>query len=390
MHKPNASRTTRDNVPGRIAELDGLRTIAILLVLLYHLVRLPVPHHHLMDYPTRIFSFGWGGVDVFFVLSGFLIGGILTANRGRPGALRSFLTRRGVRIMPLYAAVVMSFYVLRQFLAAPWMFEGAPSPWYFATLTQNFATAFTGHDAWCLGPTWSLAVEVQVYVLMGVMMLYAPRRTIMAALWMGIVLALGLRLAFCATGHAFWGYFVTPARIDGACIGALASQAIHSERIGAAVVRFRSLLWSGCGGLVALAVLSAAAGQGLGSVGAAVFGHLGLSVASGIVIVLLVRAPGGLPSHLLASRPMVFLGVISYGIYLLHRPVIGTIHALAGRSSLLLDGWGAVILTTAGVCATICISWLSFRFFEGPLNAMAHRMTSRRPSPDELVHSAAV
>ena len=113
----------------RVPELDGVRTIAISLVLLFHVMRVPVAHHGALDYPTRIFAFGWGGVDVFFVLSGFLISGILLRTRDQPGALRSFLIRRVVRIMPLYLVVVASFYALQRSFADQWMFAGRASPW---------------------------------------------------------------------------------------------------------------------------------------------------------------------------------------------------------------------------------------------------------------------
>ncbi|MFM5906467.1 MAG: acyltransferase family protein [Novosphingobium sp.] len=363
-------------VPRRIVELDGLRTVAILLVILYHVLRVPVAHHSPLDYPTRPFAFGWGGVDVFFVLSGFLIGGILFAQRDRPGAMKRFLVRRCVRIVPLYFVVLAVFFLARGLNGPPWMLDGAAPVWTYLTLTQNFATAFLKTDAWALGPTWSLAVEVQLYLLLGLLILFAPRRWIKPVLWAGIAVSVLLRLALVARGEGIMGYFLTPARMDGAFIGALVSQAILQPDLQDFARRNGGTLWMACAALIGLAMLSAAAGQGIGSPGAGIFGHFGLSLATAIVILLIVSRPGDWPNALLRSHVMTFIGAISYGIYLLHLPVIGTVHALFGRDTVLLNGTTAAVATVTGIAATVAIAYLSFRWFETPLNKRAHRYTS--------------
>ncbi|MFM5930134.1 MAG: acyltransferase family protein [Novosphingobium sp.] len=371
---PKASGSVAQ-APRRIVELDGLRTIAIALVILFHVLRVPVAHHSPLDYPTRPFAFGWGGVDVFFVLSGFLIGGILFAQRDRPGAMKRFLLRRCVRILPLYFAVVACFFAAKALNGPAWMLDGSTPAWTYLTLTQNYATAFLKTDAWALGPTWSLAVEVQLYLLLGVLILFAPRRAIMPVLALGIVLSVVLRLALVAADEGIMGYFLTPARMDGAFIGALVSQAMLRDDIRGRVSRNGAKLWLLCGGLFALAMLSAAAGQGIGSIGSGLFGHFGLSLATALIILLIVSRPGDWPNALLRLPAMTFVGTISYGIYLLHLPVIGAVHELFGRDTVLLDGPIAGLATTLGIAATVALSYLSFRWFETPLNRMAHRYT---------------
>ena len=102
LHEYQSQAARRGDGPSlRVRELDGLRAVAITMVLAFHFLRVPVPHHHWLDYPTRPLAIGFGGVDLFFVLSGFLVGGILIDTRSRPAALRSFLVVRPQQKNPL-------------------------------------------------------------------------------------------------------------------------------------------------------------------------------------------------------------------------------------------------------------------------------------------------
>src|SRR5271155_3009302 len=99
---------------GRIAELDGIRGLAIGMVLIYHyfLIRIDVPVRSAAAYALSTGRLAWSGVDLFFVLSGFLIGGILLEARGSVNYFRVFYTRRFFRIVPIYALLLLCFPVL--------------------------------------------------------------------------------------------------------------------------------------------------------------------------------------------------------------------------------------------------------------------------------------
>lgn len=166
--------------------LDGLRGIAILLVIFFHAY-----HYHGPLTPGRwldtMAQAGWMGVTAFYVLSGFLITGILLDTRRRPHYLRDFYARRSLRIFPLYFAFLCAY-----FFVAPWIpYTAAALPlpdsgtWYtYWTYTTNMREFLTGryHDNPTLQPLWSLAVEEQVYLFWPFLILLIPPRYLTASL----------------------------------------------------------------------------------------------------------------------------------------------------------------------------------------------------------------
>jgi len=150
----------------RISQLDGVRGVAILLVLVYHYFTCQIVAEPgtLLSYLNRATSLTWSGVDLFFVLSGFLIAGILLDHRDTANYFRVFYLRRACRILPLHVLLLGLFVC---FLATPmavsprfeWVF-GQPFPLVsYATFTQNILMGIRGDFGphW-LGVTWSLAV----------------------------------------------------------------------------------------------------------------------------------------------------------------------------------------------------------------------------------------
>ena len=130
----------------RIPELDGIRGIAILLVLLYHYVSIP-PGGPPAPLLQRLFAVGWCGVDLFFVLSGFLIGGILMDVRESRHYFKTFYGRRFYRIMPLYYLWIGIYFVTVSFWSNPETWRAIP---IYVLFLQN--SAKTNHSA--LGTAW--------------------------------------------------------------------------------------------------------------------------------------------------------------------------------------------------------------------------------------------
>src|ERR1700722_2581781 len=129
----------------RIPELDGVRGIAILCVIYWHYFCNPAVRNFdpFVLFLRRIGVFSWGGVDLFFVLSGFLLGGILLANKESPNLFRAFYVRRCLRIFPLYFLWLFLFVLLRPMTGHryPWLMkEPLPLGWY-VTYLQNFGLA---------------------------------------------------------------------------------------------------------------------------------------------------------------------------------------------------------------------------------------------------------
>jgi peptidoglycan/LPS O-acetylase OafA/YrhL len=172
----------------RVRELDGIRGLAIALVLVWHYVHAQLqqvePGTPLAFFKQAV-SFTWSGVDLFFVLSGFLIAGILLDHREAENYFRVFYIRRVCRIFPLYYAHFALFVMLLAFGVglAPglyWLFDTAGLPlWSYATFTQNIVMAsrvVMGSD-W-LAVTWSLAIEEQFYLVLPFIIRFTPPRAL--------------------------------------------------------------------------------------------------------------------------------------------------------------------------------------------------------------------
>ena len=269
---------------------------------------------------------------------------------------------------------MIAFYLERAAFGGGWLFDGAVPWWAYATLTQDFATPLLQADAWFLGPTWSLAVEVQIYILLGLLVIYAPIRALAPLMVAGVLTAWGLRALASSIDQGLFGYFAMPARIDGACVGVLVAVVLRSSRA-AAVRENTPALIAAAALLFGAAAVLAALGQGIGTPVANCFIHSALAVGSGALIAALASSPPRLLSMFLRWSPAVWLGTISYGVYLLHKPVVGTLFAALGQSSVLPDTVPAALVLVVGVILTLAIAAASWRWFEGPMIRWGHRIT---------------
>ena len=215
-----------------IPELDGVRGIAILLVLLFHLeLAYPPAIPRIFFAPLLI---GWSGVDLFFVLSGFLITGILIDTRECRNYFSSFYMRRVLRIMPLYLLAVFAYFVVALPLAHHWgqwpNRDSSQQMWFWLHLS-NWPPAF-GTVVPFIGHFWSLSVEEQFYrVWPFVVFMVAPRRLAGVCIAV-IVAALALRVA-CL--HRDFVYYLTPFRMDALGVGCLTATLVRNKSWAAAV-----------------------------------------------------------------------------------------------------------------------------------------------------------
>ena len=142
---------------GRLSQLDGIRGLAILLVMLHNESSM-FPSLHLQD----VFANGWMGVDLFFVLSGFLITGILLDTKDSENYFRNFYARRCLRIWPLYYSVILLMFFIVPAInkaSAQMVFEKSSPWWAFPVFLQTFLVSVPTQAAGPLGVTWSLAIE---------------------------------------------------------------------------------------------------------------------------------------------------------------------------------------------------------------------------------------
>jgi peptidoglycan/LPS O-acetylase OafA/YrhL len=355
---------------GHCAALDGLRGLAILLVFLYHCVSFE---------PWREpFTFGWCGIELFFVLSGFLITGLILDSREEPHGLRGFYVRRALRILPLYYTVLALLYLSLVIGGDGQATRAVSGQVFFWTQLQNLFVAYTGWPKpLFFSHFWSLGIEVQFYLLWPLVLRRLSARTALAACGVGAFLSFTLRntltLAFP------FSYVATFTHLEGVMAGSALALGLREYRSLTARVAPWALV-AGASGLVGLAWTRG----GLHVADPAVMRYSYLFFAlscSGLLAALFDRGnAGGFARRIFEVAPLRFLGKYSYGIFLIHWIVHLKLEAR------LTNALGAVIPSTAAVAAltlaskvliTLVLSLASYHLIEEPFlrlkNALAPR-----------------
>ncbi len=377
--------SSRDRVPA----LDGLRGVAMLAVVSCHLV---FPSAALQfDWLDRVLVNGWVGVDLFFVLSGFLITGILIEARQRPRYFRDFYARRALRIFPIYYLFLVGLFIWIPFggwvigRAAPWQYGqvAAHQSWYW-TYTVNILQARSAFTDWfSTGHLWSLSVEEQYYLVWPAIILFVPSRRLPTACVAAFVTAIALRWWWVAThDHLLGAYVLTPLRMDSLAAGAFVATLARTTR-GTAVLR----RWYRPIGLLALAIalpVQGWLGADLQNRWVVLVGYSANAVAFAAGIVWLlddsrVRRP-------FETNGLRRIGRISYGGYLYHLPLIGLCAGLRSRLVVFgAHGLPELMLAhmawiTGMVSLTIVVASLSYRWIETPFLALKDRFSGGGPA----------
>ncbi len=325
-----AQRTFEQGLEPHSPPLDGLRGVAVLLVLMYDCLKLVNDGSPVTLLARKTASAGWIGVDLFFVLSGFLITGILLETRGRAGYWRSFIIRRSVRIFPLYyATLAVVFLVIPSALwwTGSWnsfsrLAQVHEDQFYYWVYLQNWL--FAARQSWpherVLNHFWSLAVEEQFYLVWPIVVAWFSRTSLVRLCFALCVTALGLRCLLIAQGaDPVTTYVMTITRMDSLCLGALVAVGLRNERVYRRCVGWLPVLTAGTLALlvgidVVWPVLESQA------VGSSSIGHTLIGLFFACLIATLATVPRG---HLLytaaSALPLRILGKYSYAIYVFHR-----------------------------------------------------------------------
>jgi len=216
-----------------IPALDGVRGLAILLVIAFHARVVFTTTNEIPYLGFRALGLGWSGVDLFFVLSGFLITGILLDSRGSPRYFRVFYLRRALRIFPLYFAYLFLILIVARFLLLAYTGSdlwNSTNPWWYFTYLLNWKSD-QGYNDLVLGHLWSLAIEEQFYLVWPAMVWLAPRRHLK---WLCLIIAAGAFLARFYMGSHGYGseatYRMTPGRMDTLALGAFVAVGLRDFR----------------------------------------------------------------------------------------------------------------------------------------------------------------
>jgi peptidoglycan/LPS O-acetylase OafA/YrhL len=382
----------------RIPALDGLRGIAVLLVMGYHFSYAGSFSPSPIDLAyARLSGVGWVGVDLFFVLSGFLITGILYDSRGREGYFPNFYTRRVLRIFPLYYAFVL--------LVVPAAaLVGAPDPahslgrlgdhlgWYLGYGVNFMLTFHGGWKADILGTShlWSLAVEEQFYLLWPPLVLLLSRRALIRTSAVLAVAALLVRVALRLGGAVEVAAFVLPfARMDALLLGGLVALGVRELGSMAPLARRAPRVLAVSGAVAAATLASAPARTSNAAPWVQTVGYTAIAVFFAALLVTAVAAPEDSRwGRLLRAPSLLTLGKYSYALYVFHPMVMLVLQTI---------GWGParfaalggplqvgvnLVFTAFATLVSLAVAWLSWNLLERHFLRLKERFTTRPRAPE--------
>lgn len=377
----------------RLTELDGIRGFGALVVVLFHYVHLitrqspPSRLKQMADY------LGWtiGIMDLFFILSGFLIAGLLCDARAAPNFFKTFYVRRILRIFPLYYVVVGAFLAVR---LAAWAVvtvgggEGAALHWLiqrpvgqlnatdgrwlvsYLLYVQNWAMAYAGeYGAYWLSPTWSLAVEEQFYLGLPLLIRYVPPQHLRLVVGGFIIAAPMLRFGLALTPYhnATAQYVLTPLRFDALGFGVLTALLYRDAAAWSWLERQRRWWWTGLAitsGWLWLLYSRRLSFYAPAQIATFYFAQ---AVAYTMLFWLVLTYRAGRLAGFFRWRWFVWVGEFSYGLYLLHVPVLGLTHAVVFGTAPHLETLPRIAATLGAAAMAIVLAKLSWEHFEKPL-----------------------
>ena len=350
--------------------LDGLRGIAVLMVIVLHTLHFD-QFKAVFREINGLIKTGWMGVDLFFVLSGFLITRILLRTREDPHRMRNFYMRRALRILPAYWCYLALVFLLLWLTSDSDRRYVDSLPWlpHFLFFTNNFYTSLTGATPPVreLAHLWSLAVEEQFYLVWPFLLLRVQTADL-RRLCLTVIAVAWIAKAVLAAAGAWWhAIYVLPfTRMDGFAIGAYL--AVHHLRGETTFpVWMRPLPWLALAWLVGQYLLMGKL-HDMGPYETAFATSATVLMFGGLVHRALIAPEGSRLDRALGNRVLLFFGFYSYGLYLIHYGVDTALrmyfqpwlmeYVIGNRMKLIL------MATTVGVSVVLAV--LMHRLVEAP------------------------
>lgn len=333
------------------ANLDGVRGIAALMIVVFHFFQGVPASSTLTAYLVKLSVIGQTGVTLFFVLSGFLITRILLATKEKENYFSNFYIRRSLRIFPLYYLFLIITYFIR-----PILFDHGFTPfsqqWYYYVYLQNFATTFNW-DASGPGHFWSLAVEEHFYLFWPLIVFLLPVKGLQRVIAFIIIGAVILRVVMLSYGYVV--FYFTFTRIDSLAIGAFLAILEFKGKLVRENARFALIAFVII--LIPTAVLWISFNGSGNFFIQALRDPLESSIFFSLIAYLICIPKENLINRLLASRVSRYIGTISYGIYVYHPFAFSITKKWLASGSLL-------IAFIEGLVLSLILASLSYYLFE--------------------------
>ena len=370
----------------RIPELDGLRGVAILLVICVHYIRSQGPTGGpITTFLQKFLALGWSGVDLFFVLSGFLIGGILLDARASPNYFKTFYARRFFRIIPLYYGWIALYVLLLTFgshVVQKHSLAGRPETvglivYVHLVFLQNLLPISTlGLAGVWFSQMWSLAVEEHFYLVCPFVVRMLSNRRLYFALVAVSAASLFLRVVLRSATHvrADWVYIATPCRADTLAIGVLAALLWRSEGFRERVSSHPKI-FTVVGSVLGLGTFCLWLSEwrwGAVSILMQTVGYTWLAAFYAMSVITVLLRPASLLAKWMRMAWLRGLGIVSYFIYITHDAINVICSALLLRSPPRVSTLSGAAVTMFAFLLTYALARLSWRFFERPLLERGH------------------
>jgi len=374
-----------------------VRGLAILMVMAIHFVGDATAQTFVQTVVVKAASYGLLGVDLFFVLSGFLITGLLLDAKNGPHYFRNFYARRTLRIFPLYYGVLVVLFLLLPLVVAPLpplLEQAREHQGWLWTYTTNFYVAYTSSWSSLTYVThfWSLAIEEHFY-LFWPLVVFALRRETLERVCVGVIAAgLALRIGLALADVSELSISVlTPCRIDTLCVGALLATVARREN-------GLQMLLGRCGRValvLAAALLVLSTYCALAKTGLPVLHQIRNTLYAlffGAVTLLGLRPGTELVSRAFRSRALRFFGKYSYGLYVYHGLLAWYFYEVAAEQrldALIGNHWLAIGVKAAiGVSLSLVVAVLSYELFEKRFLSLKRLFEAQQAPPATRAMSA--
>jgi peptidoglycan/LPS O-acetylase OafA/YrhL len=356
----------------RLPELDGIRGMAITIVLLNHSFSAPARH---VAWLQDTFAIGWSGVDLFFVLSGFLIGGILLDVKKSSNYFKAFYARRAFRILPLYYVWVGGYFLIAVFAGNPETWRSVPIYVFFLENSIRISHGPLG-IVW-LSHLWSLCVEEQFYLVVPLAIRFLNRSWLVPILFMTIVIATVSRvcLHLYLPSHSAAQYMLTICRADALAMGVLLAIAWRNESLKGKLCRHQGLIQGIVLLLLGAFLYLAIWNSSKLSLTMAAWGLTAVDAFFAGLITVALLFPFGAWAGICRWPFLAKMGRISFCFYLIHPTVNQLCHRVLLHETEAADNWLSIAVTVLAAPLTYYLATLSWKYFEHPLLRRGHAFT---------------